>query len=46
MPAFVAAQTHGGLGQVVGAEREEFRRFGEFGGAQRRARQFDHVPIM
>ena len=38
----VAADAEGGLGQVVGAEAEELGVFGQVGGAQCGAGQFDH----
>ena len=38
----VARHAERRLGQVVGAEREELGALGDFAGAQRRARQFDH----
>src|SRR5262249_19387662 len=38
----VAADAERGLGQIVGAEREEFRGFGDLAGEQRGARQLDH----
>src|SRR6185437_15032792 len=40
--AVVARQTQRGLGQIVGAEAEEFGGFGDLAGAQRGARQLDH----
>src|SRR5262249_16543658 len=38
----VATDAEGGLGQIIGAEREELRACGDLAGAQRRARQLDH----
>src|SRR6476469_376048 len=38
----VAADTVSGLGQVVGAEREDLRVLRDVAGHQARARQFDH----
>src|SRR5207302_9928320 len=40
----VARQTEDRLGQIVRAEAEEFRRLGDFAGAQCCARQLDHRP--
>ena len=46
MPKKLAASSRlmpkGGLGQVVGAEGEEFGGRGDLAGLERRARQFDH----
>ena len=38
----VTGKPHGRLGEVVGAEREEFGGLGDFAGEQRGARQLDH----
>ena len=38
----VAAEAPGGLGQVVGAEREEVGDLGDLAGGQRGPRQLDH----
>src|SRR5467141_2380523 len=38
----VAGKTHGGLREVVGSEREEFRHFRDFSRQQGSARQLDH----
>ena len=38
----VARDAEGRLRQIVGAEREELGRLGDFAGQQRGARQFDH----
>src|ERR1700735_2377186 len=38
----VARQAERGLGQIIGAEAEEFRTLGDLAGSQRRAWQLDH----
>ncbi len=38
----IARDAERGLGEIIGAEGEEFRRLGDFPGLERGARQLDH----